>query len=239
MNPLASTLLLALIAMNASVLAESEPSIREAEPGSCYLKSYGKGPDGMAALQTEFELSAFKTRTPYVSDRFAKAESDAFKWRNTASKHRVSELAKIDGRKVVRIDFAGDKGNLPADKYVPGEIPTWSVVIAIESSAGSGWYRPFTVATPELLRTKVVPHKEAPTGVVVSLHYSGNGLFRTHLLFELTDAHPKLVDTVHCGRIRRNYFENDQDYQEALKSFDHEEAILSGKPRDDSDRSAP
>jgi hypothetical protein len=64
---------------------------------------------------------------------------------------------------------------------------------------------------------------------VATLRFSGTGAYRTHHLFDLKGAHPKLVRTVDRGRIWRPDFDSDADFEEALKRPNDEEAILRGE----------
>jgi hypothetical protein len=51
---------------------------------------------------------------------------------------------------------------------------------------------------------------------------------RSHYLFDLTAAHPKIISTLSAGRVMQNEYKTEAEYEQALQLFDREDELLSG-----------
>ncbi len=70
--------------------------------------------------------------------------------------------------------------------------------------------------------------RDVAFGYVATLEWSGTGALRSHYLFDLRRPHPVIVGTVDSGRVVRNEYNSDAEFEEANKVFDREADLLSG-----------
>ena len=194
--------------------------IRDAKPKSCFLFSWGKGPNWKTDVSTEFQRRHLNLKRPYVDDRFFDPTPKALTWIERTVAPAISEIARVDGKILLRIDY-------PIDGKFGRNIEC--VMLAIETAPKSNWFAPFFVAQPELFKGRFVSSDSIRIGYVASLEFSGTGAMRTHHLFNLTGVHPVLVESVSAGRVRSIDFESDEKYQKALKTFDLEAKLLNGE----------
>src|SRR5688572_8668897 len=110
---------------------------------------------------------------------------------------------------------------LPPDslryEWLDPEQTQLKLILAIETARDSEWFSPFFAAHPELQSGQFISGRDVLFGYVVTLEASGTGAFRTHHLFDLRQPHPRIVNTVTAGRIRRSDFDTDAEYEQALK----------------------
>ncbi|MEO0453423.1 MAG: hypothetical protein AAFY98_04725 [Verrucomicrobiota bacterium] len=196
-------------------LAEDE-GIREGKPKDCHLFSWGKGPNWIAEVPTEFQLNYLESRQPVVDDRFFESTADALGWRQKEHELQIEEIARVDGRKIIRAEYT-HKGEHRQILDL--------ILLAIETDENSDWFSPFFVASPELFSGRFVSGDDVAFGYLATLKYSGTGAMRTHHLFDLRAHHPKLVNKVDVGRVRSVDYDSDEEYQRALNVFENEKEI--------------
>lgn len=195
--------------------------IRQTEPKDCYLFCYGKGPNWLTPIGIEFQLQHLEHQQPFVQDRYSDPTPEALDWTELQQKPIIQEIARSHGRKIVRIDYP--HLNEDSEKLD-------LVMLAIETEIGSDWYSPFFVASePEYFHGRFISGTQVVFGFLATLEYSGTGVYRTHHLFDFSDDHPRLVRTVHAGRVRKFDFKIDEEYKEALKALDAEKQIFKGE----------
>lgn len=177
----------------------------------------------MADVRAEFRLGHLQEQQPYVDETKTTGDPGGLKWQPTDQKPRVEEIARAEGRKIVKFTYEHQKPQPGLD----------FVMLAIETSKGSEWYAPFFAAQPDSLGEGFTGHmvsgKAVRFGYLASLWISGTGAFRTHCLFEFTGKHPKMVGTFGSGGVRRNHYDSDEAYEKALKIYDREEDFLNGE----------
>jgi hypothetical protein len=212
------TLVIALFAVITSVLS-AEDDLRSGTPKDCYLYSWGKGPDWTAKVSTEFRLSLLNRQMPYVDDQYSEPTEKALTWIKRQKKPTITTIATVDGRKVIQVVYP-EKGSF--GKTIG------TVLLAVETARDSEWFSPFFGAQPELYRGQFVSGKDVAFGYVVTLEWSGTGVLRSHYLFDLRRPHPVIVGTVDSGRVVRNEYNSDAEFEEANKVFDREADLLSG-----------
>ncbi len=211
-------LFIVLIAVFAQV-AKAEDDLRPGAPKDCYLYSWGKGPNWAAKVSTEFRLSLLNRQMPYVDDRFSEPTEKALTWIERQTEPAITTIATVEGRKVIQIVY-------PEQGSFGKTIGT--ILLAIETARDSEWFSPFFGAQPELYRGQFATGRDVAFGYVATLEWSGTGSFRKHLLYDLRQAHPIILSTLDSGRVVRNDFKTDQEYEEALKIFTHEADLLAG-----------
>lgn len=211
-------LFIVLIAAFAQV-ARAEHDLRFGAPKDCYLYSWGKGPNWTAKVSSEFRLSLLNRQMPYVDERFSEPTDKAFTWIERQKEPTITTIATIEGRKVIQVVY-------PEQGSFGKTIGT--ILLAIETARDSEWFSPFFGAQPELYRGQFVTGRDVAFGYVATLEWSGTGSFRTHLLYDLRQAHPVILSTLDSGRVDRNEFKTNQEYEEALKIFSHEADLLAG-----------
>ena len=216
--------LLALFILPVICFAE-DGGIRQGKPKDCYLFSWGKGPNWIASVPTEFQLNYLETRQPFVDDSFFEPTAEALGWTENKNKVEIEEIARVDGRKIVRADYShqGEHRQMLD-----------SILLAIETDENSDWYSPFFVASPELFSGRFVSGDDVAFGYLATLEYSGTGAYRTHHLFDLRGSHPKLVNKVDSGRVRKVDYDTEDEYQAALKVFEAENDIYKANKAVDS-----
>ncbi len=128
-------------------------------------------------------------------------------------------MATVERRKVIQIVY-------PEEGSFGKTIGT--ILLAIETAPGSEWFSPFFAAQPELYRGQFVSGRDVAFGYVATLEWSGTGAFRTHYLFDLRKPHSAIIATLAVGRVARNEFTTDAQYEQALKVFDQEADLLAG-----------
>jgi len=202
-----------------SVLARAEDDLRSGVPKDCYLYSWGKGPNWTAKVSTEFRLSLLNRQMPYVDDQFSEPTEKALTWIERQKEPTVTTIATVEGRKVIQVVYP-EKGSF--GKTIG------TILLAIETARDSEWFSPFFGAQPELYRGQFVSGRDVAFGYVATLEWSGTGSFRKHFLYDLRRAHPTILSTLNSGRVVRNEFKTDQEYEEALKIFDHEDDLMAG-----------
>lgn len=212
-------LIIASVVIATAAFGADEP-IREGKPKSCFLFSWGKGPNWRTGVRIEFQRQHLKSKRPYVDDRFSDPTPNALKWIDRTVAPKISEVARVDGRVLLRADY-------PIDGKFGRKIEC--VMLALETAPKSGWFAPFFVAQPELFHGSIVSSASLRIGFVASLEFSGTGAMRTHHLFDLTADHPTLVDSVSAGRVRSIDYDDQEEYKKALKTFDREAEILNGE----------
>jgi len=209
--------LILLAAITSNVNAED--NLRTGTPKDCYLYSWGKGPDWTAKVSTEFRLSLLNLQMPYVDDQYFEPTEKALTWIARQKEPVITTLATLERRKVIQIVYpeAGSFGKTIG-----------TILLVIETAPDSKWFSPFFAAQPELYRGQFVCGRDVAFGYVATLECSGTGAFRTHYLFDLRKPHPAIVATLAVGRVVRNEFTNDAQYEQALKVFDQEADLLAG-----------
>jgi hypothetical protein len=183
------------------------------------MYSYGKGPNWVAKVSVEFRLSLLNRQMPYVDDQYFDPTEKALTWIDRQKEPTVTTIATVEGRKVVRVEYA-EKGSF--GKTIG------TILLAIESARDSEWFSPFFAAQPELFRGQFISGRDVTFGYIATLEWSGTGAFRTHYLFDLRQPHPRIVSTVSAGRVRRPDYDTDTEYEQALKVFDQERDLLAG-----------
>ena len=211
-------ILLVFVVFAAPVLG-AEDLIREGSPKSCFLFSWGKGPNWKTDIKVEFQRQYLNLNRPYIDDRFSDPTPDALTWIDRTAVPNISEIARVNSRVVLRIVYPID-GKFGRD--------TECVMLAIETEQNSGWFAPFFAAQPELFKGRFVSSESLRIGYIATLAFSGTGAERSHYLFDLTRDHPSLVESSSAGRVRSVDLDTDDEYQEALKTFDFEEKLLNG-----------
>jgi hypothetical protein len=211
-------LIIVLIAVFAEA-ARAEVDLRSGAPKDCYLYSWGKGPNWTAKVSTEFRLSLLNRQMPYVDDQFSEPTEKALTWVERQKEPAITTIATVEGRKVIQVVY-------PAQGSFGKTIGT--ILLAIETARDSEWFSPFFGAQPELYRGQFVTGRDVAFGYVATLEWSGTGSLRTHLLYDLRRPHPVILSTLDSGRVVRNEFKTDQEYEEALKVFTHEADLLAG-----------
>jgi len=212
-------ILIALVVFATPGFAADE-LIRTTDPQSCFLFSWGKGPNWATKVPIEFHRRYLNLKRPYVDDRHFEPTPDALTWIDRATEPTISQMARVDGRIVLRVDY-------PIDGKFGRKFEC--VMLAMETAPKSDWFAPFFVAQPELFSGRFVSSDLVRIGYVASLEFSGTGAMRTHYLFDLVGDHPVLIDSVSAGRVRSVDFDSDEEYQAALKTFDREAKLLSGE----------
>lgn len=197
-----------------------EGTLRHGKSKECYLFSFGKGPDWITAVDTEFQLNHLNQSQPFVDDQFFDPTPEALGWIESHKKPKIEEIARFQGRKIIRINYSHQEKHQDILDLV---------MLAIETEVNSEWFSPFFVASPEYFCGRFISGRDVAFGFMATLEYSGTGSFRTHHLFDLAGEHPKLVRTVHAGRVRRIDFDSDEEYEEALKVFEAEKQIYKGE----------
>jgi hypothetical protein len=212
------TLFIVLITVFAQV-ARAENDLRAGSSKDCYLYSWGKGPNGTAKVSTEFRLSLLNRQMPYVDDQFSEPTEKALTWIERQKEPTVTTIATVEGRKVIQVVY-------PEQGSFGKTIGT--LLLAIETARDSEWFSPFFGAQPEIYRGQFVTGRDVALGYVATLEWSGTGSLRTHFLYDLRRPHPVILSTLDSGRVVRNEFKTDQEYEEALKIFAHEADLLAG-----------
>lgn len=212
------TLVLALLVAITSVVS-AEDDLRSGTPKDCYLYSWGKGPNWTAKVSTEFRLSLLNRQMPYVDDQYSEPTEKALTWIERQKEPTITTIATVEGRKVIQVVYP-ENGNFGKS--------IGTILLAIETARDSEWFSPFFGAQPELYRGQFVSGRDVAFGYVATLEWSGTGALRSHYLFDLRRPHPSLVGSVDAGRVVRNEFDSDSEFEEANKVFDREADLLSG-----------
>ncbi|MEQ1862464.1 MAG: hypothetical protein ABMA13_21305 [Chthoniobacteraceae bacterium] len=197
----------------------ADDAIRSGTPKDCYIYSWGKGPDWIAKVSTEFRLSLLNRQMPYVDDQYFEPTDKALTWIDRKKEPIITTIATVEGRKVVRVEYP-EKGSFGRT--------IGTVLLAVETARDSEWFSPFFAAQPELFTGQFISGRDVAFGYVATLEWSGTGAFRTHYLFDLRQPHPRIVSTVSAGRVRRPDYDTDAEYEHALKVFDRESELLAG-----------
>lgn len=200
-------------------LVRAEDDIRSGVLKDCYLYSWGKGPNWTVKVPTEFRLSLLNRQMPYVDDQYSDPTEKALTWIQRTMEPTTSTLATVDGRKVIQVIYP-ETGRFGKTIGM--------ILLAIETARDTDWYSPFFAAQPELYRGQFVTGRDVPFGYIATLEWSGTGSLRTHLLYDLRQPHPVILKKLNAGRLARNEFKTDREYDEALKNFMHEADLLSG-----------
>ncbi len=211
-------LIIALLVAFALVGIGAE-DVRSGAPKECYLYSWGKGPNWTAKISSEFRLSLLNIKMPYVDDQYSEPNEKALTWIERNKEPTISTIATVDGRRVVQIVYS-DLGSF-------GET-IGTILLAIETERASEWFSPFFGAQPELFSGQIVSGRDVAFGYIATLRWSGTGSFRTHILFDLKQSHPVILSRLDSGRVVRNEFKTDREYEEALKIFDDEADFMAG-----------
>lgn len=202
-----------------SSIAGAGDDLRSGTPKDCYLFSYGKGPNWIAKVSTEFRLSLLNLKMPYVDDQYSEPTEKALAWIDRRKQPTITTLASVEGRKVIQVVYPE---NGPHGKTIG------TILIAMETARDSEWFTPFFAAQPELFRGQFVSGRDVSFGYVATLEWSGTGALRSHYLFDLRRPHPVIVGAVDAGRVVRNEYNSDAEFEEANKVFDREADLLSG-----------
>lgn len=211
--------LLAILYLSMFVSARADEHKRLGEPRNCYLYSWGKGPNWITSISTEFRLSLLAREMPRVDDQYFEPTDKALIWVRKENEPVITTLASVDGKKVIQVVYP-EQGSFGKTIGM--------ILVAIETSRESGWHSPFFAAQPELYRGQFVNGKDVKFGYVATLEWSGTGSMRSHYLFDLQAPHPKIVATCNAGRLRPTDYKNETEYAHALKIFDREAELLSG-----------
>ena len=216
LNLIATTL--SLFVASIAVLG-AEENVRSGSPKECYLYSYGKGPNWSTKVSTEFRLSLLNLKMPYVDDQYSEPTEKALTWIDRQKEPTITTLATVEGRKIIQVVY---RENGSFGKTIG------TILLAIETTRDSEWFSPFFGAQPELYRGQFVNGRDVAFGYVATLEWSGTGALRSHYLFDLRRPHPVIVGTVDSGRVVRNEYNSDAEFEEANKVFDREADLLSG-----------
>lgn len=211
-------LVIALLVAITSVVNAGD-DLRSGTPKDCYLYSWGKGPNWTAKVSTEFRLSLLNLKMPYVDDQYSEPTEKALTWIERQKEPTITTLATVEGRKIIQVVY-------PEKDSFGKTIGT--ILLAIETARDSEWFSPFFGAQPELYRGQFVTGRDVAFGYVATLEWSGTGALRSHYLFDLRKPHPVIVGTVDSGRVVRNEYNSDVEFEEANKVFDREADLLSG-----------
>ena len=211
-------LVIALLVAITSVVSAGD-DLRSGTPKDCYLYSWGKGPNWTAKVSTEFRLSLLNLKMPYVDDQYSEPTEKALTWIERQKEPTITTLATVEGRKIIQVVY-------PEKDSFGKTIGT--ILLAIETARDSEWFSPFFGAQPELYRGQFVTGRDVAFGYVATLEWSGTGALRSHYLFDLRKPHPVIVGTVDSGRVVRNEYNSDVEFEEANKVFDREADLLSG-----------
>ena len=212
------TLICSLLVSITSIVS-AENDLRSGTPKDCYLYSWGKGPNWTAEVSTEFRLSLLNLKMPYVDDQYSEPTEKALTWIERQKEPTITTIATVEGRKVIQVAY-------PENGSFGKTIGT--ILLAIETARDSEWFSPFFGAQPELYRGQFVNGRDVAFGYVATLEWSGTGALRSHYLFDLRRPHPVIVGTVDSGRVVRNEYNSDAEFEEANKVFDREADLLSG-----------
>ena len=197
----------------------AEENVRSGAPKECYLYSYGKGPNWITKVSTEFRISLLNLKMPYVDDQYSEPTEKALTWIDRQTEPTITTIATVEGRKVIQVVY-------PENGSFGKTIGT--ILLAIETARDSEWFSPFFGAQPELYRGQFVSGRDVAFGYVATVELSGTGALRSHYLFDLRRPHPVIVGTVDSGRVVRNEYNSDAEFEEANKVFDREADLLSG-----------
>jgi hypothetical protein len=206
-----------LLAISSAACAEHD--LRSGAPKECFLYSWGKGPNWITKLSTEFRLSLLDRQMPYVDDQYFEPTDKALAWTERQKEPTVTTIAAVDGRKVIRVEY-------PEGRSFGKTLGM--ILFAMETAHESEWFSPFFAAQPELFRGQFVTGRDVAFGFVATLAWSGTGAIRAHYLFDLRKPHPKMVSTVNAGRVRRVDFKTDAEYERASTVFDQEADLFAG-----------
>jgi hypothetical protein len=209
---------IALFVAITSVLS-AEYDLRSGSPKDCYFYSWGKGPNWTAKVSTEFRLSILNSQMPYVDDQYSEPTEKALKWIERQKEPTITTIATVDGRKVIQVVYP-EKGSFGKTIGM--------ILLAVETARDSEWFSPFFGAQPELYRGQFVSGRDVTFGYMATLEWSGTGALRSHYLFDLRRPHPVIVGTVDSGRVVRNEYNSDAEFEEANKTFDREADLQSG-----------
>jgi hypothetical protein len=209
---------IALFVAITSVLS-AEDDLRSGSPKNCYLYSWGKGPNWTAKVSTEFRLSILNRQMPYVDDQYSEPTEKALTWIERQKEPTITTIATVDGRKVIQVVYP-EKGSFGKTIGM--------ILLAVETARDSEWFSPFFGAQPELYRGQFVSGRDVTFGYMATLEWSGTGALRSHYLFDLRRPHPVIVGTVDSGRVVRNEYNSDAEFEEANKTFDREADLQSG-----------
>lgn len=213
-------LIAAMVMVSYQAKADEYQRENSTTASDCYLFFYwGKGPNSVAKLRTEFQLPHLNTMMPVVADIQLSATDKAFSWVERVKEPTIEYIATVDGCRVISVGYP-EPGPFGKEFSL--------VMLAMETGNESEWFAPFFVASPELLEGQLICGKDVIFGYMASLRFSGTGAFRTHILFELKSTTPKILATLDCGRVRRSEFNSDAEYEEARKIFDVEKALFTG-----------
>lgn len=212
------TFFLVFIAAITPVMS-AEDDLRTGTPKSCYLYSWGKGPDWTAKVAMEFRLGLLDRQMPYVDERYSDPTEKALTWIDRQKAPTITTVASVERRKVIQIIYPEEGG---FGKTIG------TILLAIETAPASQWFSPFFAAQPELFRGQMVSGRDVAFGYIATLEWSGTGAFRTHYLFDLRKPHPVIIATLAAGRVARNEYASDAEYEQALKIFDREAELLAG-----------
>ena len=197
----------------------AEDNLRKGTPKDCYLYSWGKGPNWTAKVSTEFRLRLLDSQMPCLDEQYFEPTEKAFTWIDRQKAPTITTLAAVERRKVIQIVYPEEGG---FGKTIG------AILLAIETAPDSEWFSPFFAAQPELFRGQMVSGRDVAFGYVATLEWSGTGAFRTHYLFDLRQPHPVIIATLAAGRVARNEYASDAEYEQALKIFDRESDLLAG-----------
>jgi hypothetical protein len=202
-----------------SFVASAEEDLRSGAPKDCYLYSWGKGPNWTVKVSLEFRLSLLNLTMPYVDDQYSEPTEKALTWIERQKEPTITTIATVEGCKVIQVVYA-ENGSF--GKTIE------TILLAIETARDSEWFSPFFGAKPELYRGQFVSGRDVAFGYVATLEWSGTGALRSHYLFDLRSPHPVIVGTVDSGRVVRNEYNPDAEFEKANKIFDRESDLLSG-----------
>ena len=212
------TLILTLFIAMSSLLA-AEDNIRTGAPKDCYLFSFGKGPNWTAKVSTEFRLTLLERQMPCVDEQYSDPTGKALTWTERKIEPTITTIASVNGREIIQVIYP-EKGSF--GKTIG------TILLAIETERGSGWFSLFCAAQPELYRGRIIHGRDVAIGYLATFEFSGTGAFRTHHLFDLRKQHPVLIATLDSGRVVKTEFKSDAEYEQALKIYDEESDLLAG-----------
>ena len=209
-----------LLLFSAAISVAETEYIRDGEPKACFLFNLGKGPAWTTNTPTEFQLNFLRRKQPYVDDTIFDPSPEALKWIDKEHDPTISEIARMNGRRVLRIVYSHSGKHRDIIDCV---------LLAFETADSSDWFSPFFVAHPEYFEGRFVSGKDIPFGYIATLSFSGTGGYRNHYLFTFQAPYPTLSSTIAAGRVRSIDFDSEDEYEEALKVFDAERELMRGE----------
>src|SRR5690606_10191646 len=88
-------------------LSVADESLRTGAPKDCYLYSWGKGPDWVVKVTSEFQLNLLDRQMPDVDETKFEPTPEALVWTDRQVAPEISVIATVEGRQVVKVMYPG------------------------------------------------------------------------------------------------------------------------------------